>query len=420
MRLKLELPKFNNVINFLLVILLTSILFLLTLLALPKTEDILKTPPYDLHTSDNNYWTKQYTITIGVDAKDLTNKWKFVNQTKNILNNRFNQIGVYDVRYVYEQASDTNFTYLITVTTDKDVKLVDLLIQTKGDVKIVVKKDSVVFNTENDPYAQFNPESYDDTNLTRDDFRSIYISKLKTTADDYAYFGIFKPWLWNNKKFYNVLSQNSGKEGGINIDGFVTPTTFPIYEDSSSGYRSAKPILTFAVGTDPVSSQIQNIILNSGNITTSYTPEDSKELTYNKSKQDMYKYIGIITVSTLISLLILNLFVTKIGYTAVITYTLSSILLIDYLKITQLQESTLMLNIYNFILVSLLIIFLNTKSRNLIALTLSIISLIGLYILKLGLFVQISKYLLLLIIFALISEYFVKTYLKLFRKVVSK
>lgn len=336
---RLKLPKISEVLKFLFLVISTSLILISIYIALPQTEKLIKNQRYDLHISDLSIWSKEYTVELKLEQDQIDKKWQHINRTKNIISNRLSQLGVSNVNFETKEIDNLTTNLIITVKSNIDKSQVESLVQSRGLFTLVVKKDDVTFNSEENPYAQFLPDNYTQSDLTRKYFRTVYITKLKTTSGDYAYFGIFKPWIWNNSKYYNFLAQNSGKEGGINSDGFVTPVQIPVYELSKTSSATAKPVLSVGIGSDPDVARIQGILYNSGEIPISYTSKESKDIEVEKSNID-YTRFGIFVGAILItSALLFSLLITKSGIFSITPYIFTLVLFIDYLKLTETSIS---------------------------------------------------------------------------------
>jgi len=66
----MKLPKLKlniniaSLLNYIFVILISSVFVATILIALPLTEKYLNNTPYNLNTKDSSYWSKEYLLTI--------------------------------------------------------------------------------------------------------------------------------------------------------------------------------------------------------------------------------------------------------------------------------------------------------------------------------------------------------------------
>src|SRR5690606_33704449 len=105
----------------------------------------------------------------------------------------------------------------ITVETDKEKDFVETLISQRYYLRFVIRKDGVNFDDENNIIAQYDRTNYLNTPYTLHDFRQVYITELKTSSGEMAYFSIYKPWEHKAGRFYSYFDRYAGEYAGISI-----------------------------------------------------------------------------------------------------------------------------------------------------------------------------------------------------------
>jgi hypothetical protein len=220
---------------------------------LPFTEKVLNQTPYNLVIKDNTYWSKEYVLDIDSEnPKEISN-------IRDILFRRLNKLEVEEISITKVEKG-----LKIRVTTSKDKEVVEELIRNRFYSQIVTRKEGVDFENKEDQYAYLLATNYNNTDWDRNDFRNVYITKLKASNGEYSYFAIFKLWPNKLKSFNGFLSKYEGQYIGVSIDGFVTP-----YFVSTE-----KRDNIFAI---PLSTENQseinaiNILYNSGVINSTFT-----------------------------------------------------------------------------------------------------------------------------------------------------
>ena len=259
--------KWGNFFNYVTLIILSSIILLIILIALPLTEKLTDIAAFDLNIADN-YWSKEYILDI--DSEDS----KEINQTRNILFKRLNDYGVEEVS-IYKE--DGNLRVVVTTTLSQ--MYVEELIRNPYQFKIVTRKEDVNFDDEEDPYAQYMGENYNETEFDYSTFRNIYITQLPNTSGEDSFFGLAKPWVTKSKAFTDFLNSNLNQYIGIDIDGFVTPM-----------YLSESNVFAIPLSADKTSVKPIDILYNSGHIPTSYTISEQTDL---ESREMNISYIEI-------------------------------------------------------------------------------------------------------------------------------
>jgi hypothetical protein len=330
MKLKKIKLNFNikPLLNYILIIIVTALFIASIFIALPLTEKFVSKTSYNLNTKDNAYWSQEFIVSAeDTDAKSL-------NDLRNIFYKRLKGFGVEEISTYVE-----NEKVRIDITTTKDKDLVKELISNKFDVNIVTRKTDVNFDDTTNPYAYMLGTNYDSTEWSREDFRNVYITKLRTSNGDYANFAIFKLWPTAEEKFNKFLLQYNGQYIGIDIDGFVTPHTV----DATS------KIFAIPVSTnDALQIKTMSLLYNSGVIKTNYKIDSQTDLTVNIPNVNYLQ----ITVGILVALLVIYayLLATKslpkeILLKAFIATVLTISIYLAFFKIFQIPVDTFMLSI---------------------------------------------------------------------------
>ncbi len=298
--------NFKTIFKYLFLVLTTAFFFSIFVAALPQTERWLQTSGLDLKLADQQVWQKSYTAQVTFEATQVGDKWSLINEAKNTLYNRMSSLGVEHVFVEYTDQGETKGIITVTVKSTKNPTDVEGLLRQRGNLTIMVKKPEVTFDDSGDQQqqlARYLPDSYNESGLTRKDFRTVYITKLKTTAGDEAYFGIFKPWIWNNGKFNKFLKENSGADGGVNVDGFVTPISIPVY-DASVSSNTPRPIMTVGLSSDTNAAFIQEIMFNSGSIPMEYSYQGPVDLPIEAKTINYFQVFAAVILSVLLASLI--------------------------------------------------------------------------------------------------------------------
>jgi hypothetical protein len=290
MKLKINF-KIKPVLNYILVILATSLGITAGLVALPLTEKISERTTFNLLTKDEFYSSAEYYVSLE------TTDNKEVEETRNILFKRLNRFGVEKASIQKIDQDSTSTTLRIVVNTTRDLGFVRELILNKYNVTILEKKEDVDFFENEDPYAYLNPENYNATEWEKEDFRNIHITELRTTDQNYSNFAIFKTWPNKQGAFSDFLADNKGDYVGVSTDGSVIPYLVPLEEDN-----------LFAVPL-PVEDETQieaiSILYNSGTIQTNYSIVEENRLEPQIIEIDHIK----VSIGLFISLILAYLYI---------------------------------------------------------------------------------------------------------------
>ena len=331
----MKLPKLKlniniaSLLNYIFVILISSVFVATILIALPLTEKYLNNTPYNLNTKDSSYWSKEYLLSI--DSKEQ----KDIQKTRDVLFKRLEKFGVEQMS-VAQKGNDI----MVTITTSKEKDLTEQLIKNRFAVEIVTRKDDVNYEDPENPYAYLLATNYNSTDWNRDDFRNIYITKLKNSAGTESYFAIFKLWPAKSVEFNKFLTQYEGQTVGVSTDGFVSPVQVP----AGPNKLFAPPVST----EDPQEINIIDILYNSGSIPTNISLTSEKDMIPNIPQTNYIMVSVLIFAGLLISYI--YLFISKNASKPVLIKSfLATILTIStyltILKLLQIPVDTFLLPI---------------------------------------------------------------------------
>jgi hypothetical protein len=262
--------KFNvkPLLSYISLAIISAILVAAILIALPLTEKISDEINFNLVTKDSSFWSKEYILAL------QTSDEKQVQETREVLYRRLRSFSV-ERESVYVVPSDEEgiSKLKVVISSAKDQKLVEELIKNRFQYKIMTKKPDVDFENSEDQYAYMMEENYDPTDWDYQDFRDIYLTKLKTNSGTYSYFALYKLWPNKEKEFVNFLSQYKGQMIGVSIDGYISPYQVP--EDVYQGaFLFALPVYT----ENKDEAEIISILYNSGNIPVEFTVQEETDL----------------------------------------------------------------------------------------------------------------------------------------------
>lgn len=415
-----RLPRINikKIFQYLTLTVVSAIVILFVLASLPFTEKYLKTTSLNVIVSDTSLASKQYKAEITFTDDQLKDKWKLINETKDTLYSRLRNYGVEYIRIEYQETEQKKGNILVSVYTTKDITKVQSLVSTRGDIKIMVKKDEANFDDEKNQYAKYMESNYNETGLTKDDFRTFYVTQLKTTSGDQAYFAILKPYIWKESKYDKFLIDNSGKEGGFSLDGFVTPTTIPVYSANVSA-GSAKPIFAVGVASDNDTAILQDIVFNSGDIPIDYSFKEATDIKINGPKFDYYKVFALAIVCVAISSVILLYTNKEFRFKSLVSAAFAFITVVNILKFT--QTPTLSLTLLIALILSVIFAFyldMNEEKYVPVIFTLGILGII--YALGLSISSILFPALPILVLAIPLSSYLMDVYSDLFNTTIRK
>lgn len=329
----MKLPKLRlnikSLLNYIFVILISSVFVATILIALPLTEKYLNNTPYNLNTKDSSYWSKEYILTI--DSKEQ----KDIQKTRDVLFRRLKNLGAEQMS-VTQKGDDI----MVTITTSIDKELTEQLLKNRFAVEIVTRKDDVNFEDPEDPYAYLLATNYNTTDWSRDDFRNVYITKLNNSTGTESYFAIFKLWPTKSVEFNKFLTQYEGQTIGVSTDGFVSPVQVP----TGTNKLFAPPVST----EDLEEINIVDILYNSGSIPANISLTSERDMTPN-IPQTNYIMVSILIFAGLI-ISYIYLFISKNAPKSVLMKSLLATMLtislyLTILKLLQIPADTFLLPI---------------------------------------------------------------------------
>ena len=119
MKVKIK-GNFKTLLNYITLVLVSSVLVAVILIALPLTEKISNEISFNLTTADSKYWSKEYILKLKTDNKNE------VRDFENILYRRLKDFDVERVsirKIETEEEKSTNLK--VVVNTSKDQKMVE-------------------------------------------------------------------------------------------------------------------------------------------------------------------------------------------------------------------------------------------------------------------------------------------------------
>ena len=326
--LKLRL-NLKSLLNYIFVILISSVFVATILIALPLTEEYLNNTPYNLLTKDSSYWSKEYILTL--DTKEQ----KDIEKTRDILFKRLKNFGIEQMSVIQDDGK-----IKVEITTSKDKDATEQLIKNSFAVQIVTRKNDVNYDDPENPYAYLLATNYNPTDWDGKDFRNIYITKLQNSTGTESYFAIFKLWPTKSVEFNKFLTEHENQTVGVSTDGFVSPVQVP----TGTNKLFAAPVST----EDPQDIKIIDILYNSGNIPANISLASEKDMTPN-IPQTNYVMVSVLIFAGLL-LSYIYLFISKnASSTVLIKSLLATVLTISFyltiLKLLQIPVDTFLLPI---------------------------------------------------------------------------
>lgn len=351
-------PKQNikKILNSFLLILLGALFISTILISLPLTEKVSDKFPFNLTTKNEEYWSKEYVISVNSSDKGEINK------IKQIIYKRLRNYGVEKVNIFSDIISDTESQLRIVVNTTKDRELVYKLVSSQYSFRIVSRKKEVDFDNPENPYAITMRENYEDTEWDYNDFRTVYIpkSKLRTSDGGKQFFAIFKPWPNKQSALTNFIKDYQGELLGLEIDSFVYP--FQVQEVAEDSINQETITVAVYVETEE-EAKVTSLLYNSGHIEVPYTLIEEKEKEPEIISLDYIKLTIGLTISLLTAYIYMLIFkysskesLLRSLFTTVITLSIY----LSYLKLTHISVDTFLLAI-QFIL---MMIFIKAVSDN--------------------------------------------------------
>ncbi len=410
--------------SYLSIILISALLLASLFFALPGTENLvpLEEQRFDLNKKDEDYWKKETILELSIEPKDRTLRNEKVDETKNIIYKRLQKIRVEEIQIVDYQPSDKVLdekeqsledegdTHLkeyikIIVQTTKDPNLVNRLITSTGNIKIMDPKEELDDLEEEDQLQLYLKENYEETKWDRTEFRNILINDLVAGDGGRSYFGIFKPKLGNRGEFSSFLREREGQTIGVLMNTFVIP--MQVTQEMTN-------LFAIGIGPERHEAEIQNIILNTGVIPVSqisiFSTEDIEPKIYEINHIQ-------ITLAILISIISLIFFlyqreneekekILQFAFSLILIFSLS----LTILKIWQIPVDLFLLipaGILGTVFVKTM--YTCTKEAKMILIMSIIVSAIML-IWGTGYIPILGKYLLFVILLSFVSEILTKIY----------
>lgn len=363
-KLKIKKASPKGVFNYLVSILISSIILGLILISLPLTEKVTSSATYDLVNKNTSYWAKEYLIQL--DTQDSVNINQDIQKTRSVLQRRLRNFGVEQSSILSYTQEDINFLK-VSIQTSKEKELVEGLIKSPFIINIVTRKADVNFEDQENPLTPYLSENYDPTEFTRHNFRNVYVTQLKNSANDYSYFALFKTWPWE-RGWKTFLTDNMGQTVGVNIDRFVTPVQITDGQD-----LFPVPVSS----TEKGYAHVTSILYNSGVIPLSYSVANEEDVLLESAEIDYIKLTEGILVA-IFFIYIYLLLIEKTPKDILVRSGLSTIVTvavwIAYLKISNTPVDIFLLAIEVITIVAIIrIITENVESRVIVTVLLALI-----------------------------------------------
>jgi hypothetical protein len=370
---RLKFPKIRktrinylNILTYLTIILLTSVILVAVLISLPLTERISTHVTYDLHTKNDLYWAREYTLDL--DTTTQENRDSEIDGVKSVLFKRLSKLGVEKVTMSSYQVEDSDLL-VVSVQSSLPQQHIDELVRNPFLLRVVTRDPDVDFEDEENFFAIYLEENYIETGFTREDFRNIHITKLRNAANEYSYFALFKTWPWD-REWKEFLLDHAGEEIGVAIDAFVTPTQISPTDPT----MFALPVSTL----EKQEAELISILYNSGVVPVSYFVSDQQEIPIEVIEADYIRLIEGILLAIVIIYIYL-LFIDRTPKQTLIISGLSTVITlsiwITYLKIANIPVDIFLLALQVIIMVGVLrITSENNESRVIINVLIALIA----------------------------------------------
>lgn len=277
------IPSFKPlaVLNYILLMAVSVVLVLITIIALPMTEDFY--PDISLNLQQKVYTNKSYILELKVKTQDEEKLEKKIEQTKSILTKRLYDVGVEQVSVTghhLENPTPDDEQYLyryiqVKVRTTVPEIEVDQVVRSRNYLRFYSLKEDFDYDNESDPTAQYQIANYNPSGVTRHDFRNIYFKELLDSNEEMTYFALFKAAAFNSE-FKEFAKENAGKNVGVAIDGLIAQVPMPL--EFSPSYQEAlqasgqpvRPQFALGITQDPRDAHISGVLFNSGVIPLEY------------------------------------------------------------------------------------------------------------------------------------------------------
>lgn len=364
-KLKFNRSNSNNFFSYFLSVLISSVILAIVLISLPLTERVTSLATYDLVNKNSMYWSKEYILEL--KTEDSTNIKQDIEKTRSVLQHRLRAFSV-EQSSVISDIQDEKDILRVTVQTSKSKELVDNLVKTPFQINIVTRKDDVNYEDQENPLTPYLADNYNSTEFTRRNFRNVYLTRLKNSANEYSYFALYKIWPWE-KEWENFLSNNVGQSVGVDIDGFVTPV-----QVTADKGLFAVPISA----TEKEIAFVTSILYNSGVSPLSYSTLSEEEILIDTPEIDYIKLTEGILVA-IIFIYIYLLLIEKTPKDILLRSGIASIITVSvwitYLKITDTPVDIFLLALEVITTVAVIrIITENIESRMIVTVLIALIS----------------------------------------------
>ncbi|HOV30027.1 MAG TPA: hypothetical protein PLD77_03085 [Candidatus Dojkabacteria bacterium] len=404
--------KFNAkpLLSYISLAIASAILVAVILIALPLTEKISDGINFNLVTKDSSFWSKEYILTL------QTSDEKQVRDTREILYRRLRSFSVERVSIYTLPSEEEGLSKLkVIISSAKDQALVEELIKNRFQYKIMTKKADVNFEDSEDQYAYMMEENYDPTDWDYQDFRNIYITKLKSNNGTYSYFALYKLWPNKEKEFVNFLSQYKGDIIGVSIDGYISPYQVPEDVDQSA-FLFALPVYT----EDEDEAEIISILYNSGNIPVEFIVQEETDLPSPIESIDYIK-ISIALIIALVTAYIYILIFKQSTPQKLLRSFLATVITISLyiaiLKIQQIPVYTILLTLECIIASIATYMFEENKESRKFTLGILLLSLLIITFLGTGLMSEFAKGTICILLLSALSLKISKRYINKVRKI---
>ncbi len=398
----------------------SAIIFSLVLIAIPQTEKLLKTVRYDIVQAPAQ-WQQSYILQLTINSQDQSNSANLIAQTESIIYNRLKSYGVETVTFQQTKQDKTHPEVTVTVVSSKDQADIEQLVGQRYFLQFVIRKPGVKFDDTSNPLVNYDISNYTLTEFTRYYFRTVYVTKLRSTSGTDAYFAIYKPWPNSSDKFFSYFDPYVGQEEGISIDGFVNPIMIPTTQIQNSNGNLQRQPFAIALSTDAKAANVQNILLNSGVIPIEYNLSKTNTLKLDGNDNNYLHFVEISAAVVILSL-VLGLIFKKKEFDTVKFLFISAIPIFTLITIAKVISYAVLP--YDLFIAYVIFLSLNTvytlTNSGYVTKLISIILLLGIYMSIISGGVLILFYLMLLLSVSLVFDYLYPYYIDLIKESLKK
>lgn len=409
MKIKFKL-NIKALLSYIFLTIVSAAIFSVILVALPLTERISEEVSFNLTTRDSSLWSKEYTISL------KTSDRKKAEETREILYRRLRNYAV-ERESIYiiptEEGEDAKLRLIVTTSKDKD--LVEELIKNRFQYEVMTRKEDVNFEDEENPYAYIDATNYNPTDWNYEDFRNIYITKLKTNSGTYSYFALYKLWPSKEKEFVKFLSEYSGQLIGVSVDGFVSPYQVPT-DIAQGGFLFALPVYT----EEKEKAEVISLLYNSGHIPIEFSIEEQKDLPILIPTIDYLRVAIGLTIALVTSYLYIFMFkqsTKKRLFESFFTTVFTIALYITILKIQHIPVYTLLLTLECILIAIIIRVFEENKESRKHLFLILLLSFFAILFWGNGLIMVFAREMIFLLILGTVSLLFSKWYLNKVKKI---